>query len=292
MTRRASYFFRIFALYYYFRIMHKSFLYSGLLLLTLSAASCGSHRVITVPQQIVSSRPVETKFVLSDISRSRILIDDRYDQNPDQQALDILAPYRHQVDSIMSPVVGHLAKDIAKDRPEAELNNLIADIMLWGGKEFNEKPDFSVYNVGGIRAALSKGNVTYGDVVDVAPFENKICFVTLTGDKVLELFRQIAHRGGECVSHGVKMVITKDGELVDVKLNGKPINPKKSYRISTIDYLAQGNDQLTAFKSGTNVLAPKDSKNDSRFVIMDYFREMMKKGIVVNPVKEGRIIIK
>ena len=31
------------------------------------------------------------------------------------------------------------------------------------------KVDFALYNVGGIRAAFTKGKVTYGDV-DVAPF--------------------------------------------------------------------------------------------------------------------------
>ena len=32
-----------------------------------------------------------------------------------------------------------------------------------------------MYNKGGIRADLTKGDVTYGDILDVAPFENKIC---------------------------------------------------------------------------------------------------------------------
>ena len=31
--------------------------------------------------------------------------------------------------------------------------------------------------MGGIRAALAKGKQTVGDVNDMAPFENKICFL-------------------------------------------------------------------------------------------------------------------
>ena len=42
-----------------------------------------------------------------------------------------------------------------------------------------------------------------GDVLDVAPFENKISFLTLSGDKVKELFEQMARRGGEGVSASV-----------------------------------------------------------------------------------------
>lgn len=107
---------------------------------------------------------------------------------------------------------------MTRHRPESELSNLLCDILVWGGKQFDEQPVFSVYNMGGIRSNLAKGKVTVGDVNDMAPFENKICFLTLTGDKVLELFQQIAHRGGEGLSSAVRMVITKEGKLMNVTI--------------------------------------------------------------------------
>ena len=134
--------------------------------------------------------------------------------------------------------------------------------------------------------------MTYGDVLDVAPFENKICFLTLTGEKVKELFAQIAKRGGEGVSKGVELVITKDGQLVSARLNGKEIDPSAKYRVTTIDYLAQGNDGLVAFKSATDLNSPQEDSNNARYVIRDYFQEMMKQGIVVDAKVEGRIVIK
>jgi 2',3'-cyclic-nucleotide 2'-phosphodiesterase (5'-nucleotidase family) len=63
--------------------------------------------------------------------------------------------------------------------------------------------------MGGVRADLPKGDVTYGDILDIAPFENKIAFGTMTGADVLELFGQIASTGGEGVSSSVRLVITK-----------------------------------------------------------------------------------
>jgi 2',3'-cyclic-nucleotide 2'-phosphodiesterase (5'-nucleotidase family) len=167
----------------------------------------------------------------------------------------------------------------------------LADILIWGGKAYDEHPDLSVYNVGGIRAAFAKGKVTYGDVVEVAPFENKICFLTLTGEKLLELFQQIAKRGGEGVSHSVNLVITSDRKLKSALLNGKEINPQASYRIATLDYLAQGNDGLVAFKSSTDVKSPQTTENNVRFIIMDYFREQQKMGNIVDAHIEGRIVI-
>lgn len=231
-------------------------------------------------------------YQLTDVSRTRILVDKTYDAAPDAAAAAFLAPYKDAVDSVMGPVVGEVAKDMAAERPESTLSNLLPDIFMHMAQHYNEKPDFAVYNMGGIRAALSKGKVTYGDVLDVAPFENKICFLTLSGDKVLELFSQIAMRGGEGVSKGVQLVITKDGQLLSARVNGKEIDPQASYRITTIDYLAQGNDGMPAFKSGTDLNSPKDDKNNARYVITDYFREMMKTGKAVDAKVEGRIIVR
>lgn len=231
------------------------------------------------------------KYRVAKVERTRILVDKRFDVNPDVEAATFIAPYKHKVDSIMSPVVGTTAHYMAAHRPESELSNLLCDILVWAGRDFGEKPVFSVYNMGGIRAALAAGKVTIGDINDMAPFENKICFLTLTGTKVVELLQQIAMRGGEGVSHAVKMVMTKDGKLVSATINGKPIEPTASYRIATLDYLAEGNDQLVAFKSGTDVVAPKQHENNVRYIIMNYFREKAAEGKAVESRMEGRIII-
>ncbi len=226
-------------------------------------------------------------YEVSSITRERILIDSRYNTN-DSASNNFLKPYAHKVDSLMSPVVGIAAHDLYSHRPESELSNLLSDILIWGATRFNEKPDFAVYNMGGIRAALAKGNVTVGDVLDVAPFENKLCILTLSGKRVLELFEQIASVGGEGVSHGVKLIISANHKLVSSSVNGKPIDPNASYRIATLDYLAQGNDKLEAFKYKTEVLSPQTEINNVRYIIMDYFRA---KG-TVDATQEGRIVIK
>ena len=231
-------------------------------------------------------------YEVASIQRSRILIDARYDAQPDQKAADFLKPYKHQVDSVMGPVVGQSAKYMTAKRPEGTLSNLLADILVWAAKDYGEQPDFGVYNMGGVRADLPKGTVTYGDVLDVAPFENKISFITLKGDVVHELFTQIAVTGGEGMSHAVRMVITKDGQLLSATINGQEIDPQKDYRVTTIDYLLGGTDKMEAFKKGTNINAPKDVSNNTRFIIMNYFREMAKLGKIVDSEIEGRITVK
>ncbi len=244
----------------------------------LAAWSCSTHR-----------------YQVTSVEKSRLLIDSRYDAKPNQDAFAFLAPYKQAVDSAMSPVVGTTARYMAASRPESELSNLLADILIWGAQAFNEKPDFAVYNMGGIRAAFAKGDITVGEVIDVAPFENKIAFTTLSGADVLELFEQIASVGGEGVSHGVCLVISKDQNkyrLVSATVNGEPVDPLRDYRVATIDYLLGGTDKMSVFKKGRNVNSPQDSSNNTRFIIMNYFREQQKQGNIVDAEIEGRITIK
>ena len=190
--------------------MRKTKLLFELAFISLMATSCASH------------------YQLTNVQRTRILVDHRYDGIRNEKVDAMMRPYKHEVDSLMSPVVGRVKHDMSVSRPESTLSNLLADILIWGGGAFHETPDFAVYNMGGIRAALVKGDVTKGDVVDVAPFENKLCFLTLTGEQVLELFKQIASVGGEGVSHGVELRITKDGQLKSALVHGKPIEPQLS----------------------------------------------------------------
>ena len=233
----------------------------------------------------------KSHYQVTGIQHSRILVDSRYDAMPDQAAADLLKPYKHVVDSIMGPVVGRSARYMTARRPEGTLSNLLPDILVWAAKDYNETPDFGVYNMGGVRADLPKGNVTYGDVLDVAPFENKIAFITLSGADVLELFAQMAAVGGEGVSHSVRMAITPDGRLLRATIGGQPVDPQRDYRVTTIDYLLGGTDKMEAFKKGRNINSPQDSLNNTRFIIMDYFRQMQKQNREVDAQLEGRVVI-
>jgi 2',3'-cyclic-nucleotide 2'-phosphodiesterase (5'-nucleotidase family) len=230
-------------------------------------------------------------YEVAGIERTRIVVDSRYDSGIPAEATALLAPYKQKVDSVMGPVVGESARYMRAGRPESELSNLLADIMVWGGKDYGETPDFGVYNMGGIRADLPKGKVTYGDVLDIAPFENKIAFTTLSGAEVLELLGQMAAVGGEGISGSVRMVISRDGRLLRATIGGEPVDAARDYRIATIDYLLGGSDKMSAFKKGRNVNSPQEVSNNSRFIIMNYFREQTRQGKAVDAQIEGRVTV-
>ena len=197
------------------------------------------------------------QYRVASVERSRILIDSRYDNSTDPEVVrtnNALLERKKLVDAEMNPVQGHAAENLWVKRPESPLSNLLADILVWGGAKFNEQPDFAVYNMGGIRAALSKGTVTRGNILDVAPFDNKICFLSAT-------------------------------------INGKTVDPNAKYRVATLDYLAQGNDHMEAFRKKTDVVSPTGEENNVRHIIEQYFKAADAKGEAVSSAVEGRMKI-
>lgn len=232
-----------------------------------------------------------SSYHITSISRTQVVVDSHYDANPDEEATAFLDPYKQKVDSMMSPVVGHLARTMSSDRPESLLSNLLSDILVWTAAQYGEKADFGVYNMGGIRASLPQGTVTFGDVLEVAPFENKICFLSLKGSDVKQLFREISAIGGEGVSHSVRLVITKDKKMAGLTIDGKEVDDNRTYRIATIDYLSEGNDRMPSFAKHFDLNSPAGKANDMRCIISDFFRIMDKKGVVVDAKIEGRVVV-
>ena len=234
-----------------------------------------------------------THYKVTEVTRTRMLIDQRYDGKVDEATANFMKPFQQSVDQEMSPVLGQAASPIEPFRPESPMSNLLPDILIWAAPQYGEKADFGVYNIGGMRAAFAQGDITIGDVFDVAPFENYLCFVTLTGDKVEELLGQIAYRGGEGVSKEVRLVITKENKLVSATINGLPVDPARQYRIATLDYVSHGNDRLVAFKNSTDRHdISKEEGGLARDVLMRYIKERTAKGLPIEGKIEGRITIK
>ena len=93
--------------------MNKQFALISLATLSLLATSCAQHQ-----------------YQVAEVTRSRILIDSRYDNAQNQEAVAFLAPYKERVDAMMSPVMGYAAHDMSTHRPESELSNLLTNMLI------------------------------------------------------------------------------------------------------------------------------------------------------------------
>jgi 2',3'-cyclic-nucleotide 2'-phosphodiesterase (5'-nucleotidase family) len=93
--------------------------------------------------------------------------------------------------------------------------------------------DGVVLNRKGFRGGLPAGPVTKGSVYSVMPYENSLMVVEVKG---ADLVRQLANP--EAVFSG--FTAAGKGKFKDAK--GKPVDPKKDYKIATIEYLYFGGD--------------------------------------------------
>jgi len=200
----------------------------------------------------------------------------------------LLRPYRAGVDSLRCPVLGESEVRMTAGRPESLLSNWVSDVLrrhsrTYGGKEAS----IGLCNVGGLRSTMPKGNVTVGDVFEITPFENRFCLLQLKGEDLLTLFQQIAHSGGEGIS-GAQLDISSEGQLLKATVCGKPVKEKKFYTIATIDYLAEGNDGLTALKKAVKLERKKELVRD---VLMNFIKEEQAAGRAISTQLEGRITV-
>lgn len=228
-------------------------------------------------------------YTLRSVNGGRLPISAVYDTDQDMEAWRILQSYRMQIDSLMEPVIGHAEKKLEVYRPESPLSNLLADILRQGAEEkIGVKADVGVMNMGGIRNLLNEGNITIGSIYEITPFENKLVVVTMKGEALLELFNQIAAVHGEGLS-GASLVITEAGGLVSAKVGGKHVNPDKEYLVATIDYLAEGNDHLPAFKDAVAKTGFADAVLRDLFI--SYVKRCEEQGKWVDAQVEGRIVV-
>lgn len=223
---------------------------------------------------------------ISAIRTSRIEVTERLDAQITPQMWAALAPYKAGVDSLMAPVLGESRVGMGSGRPESLLGNWAADALVWATRATDSLPtaDFGLINVGGLRNNMPRGTVRRGDILLISPFVNRLTVCELTGDVVLELMGNIASVGGEAVSHEVKMEIGADGKLISATIGGQPIDPQRTYRLTTIDYLAEGNDKMVALKKASK-------KQVTDLLASDVMMNCVKSHGIIDAKIEGRVVV-
>lgn len=252
----------------------------------------GKKNFCLMPGLLLALASCHPSYELAKVEGGRIEMTSAYDRSADPQALAILQPYKKQVDSIMSPVIGRSAMSMKADRPESLLSNLVADMLRETSASFTpsgKKADVAVMNIGGLRSNLPEGNISYGNIYEILPFQNSFCLLTLKGKALKQLFSEIAQARGEGIS-GAHLEITRSGHLLHAEINGKPIDENRDYTVATIDYLAEGNDGMTAFRQGKNHIFPKEAT--IRQLFLNYVTRRTRQGKAITSRLDGRITFK
>ncbi|MBQ8565675.1 MAG: bifunctional metallophosphatase/5'-nucleotidase [Bacteroidaceae bacterium] len=235
---------------------------------------------ITIPVEQDGNLSVEYKL---------LPVDARYDNRLDKDFTSLLAPYKAQVDSVMSVALGTTDDTLYVARPESPLTNWACDAFAdIARKRSGKRIDFSIINTGGVRMDIMPGTVTRGNVWKSFPFTNYMTIVQLKGSDVKQLFEQIANNGGEGVSSEVRLTID-DGKVAQLTIGGNPIDNNRIYNIATLNFVAEGGDGMVAFN---NALSRKDYPGFVYELFEAYITEQTQQGKTLHATNDHRITIK
>lgn len=197
-----------------------------------------------------------------------------------------LDKYRHGVDSIMNNPVA-TSKRFMKNSSDAA-QNWVSDAAMDIIKELSgiKNIDCAIMNKGGIRTDMPQGTVTEGVIGSMFPFDNRFVVLEMPGNELIESVKLMCARGGDAVSKELRATYNGKGELIKATINGKKIDPKKTYIVATIDYLANGGDYMTPMTRCKRLFVDTQKYGNH---ILNYVRKLQAAGKAIDAKDEVRI---
>jgi 5'-nucleotidase len=186
----------------------------------------------------------------------------------DSEQTALIAAY----DTLAAPIANRHAGSVTatlsrvpNESGESALGDIVADAQLAAtATPANGGAVVAFTNPGGLRADLAAkddGAVTYADVFASQPFRNQLVTLTLSGNQIRAMLEQqwLDPKRPRIlqVSKGFSYAFDDTrpfGERViasSMSLNGAPVDPAKSYRVTVNNYLSTGGDGFTALTEGS-----------------------------------------
>ena len=143
------------------------------------------------------------------------------DNAPDYVTSLIVESYEEEFASVMDEVVGYAENEI----PKSELASIGAEALydFYQDYEGFPKPDIAIVNSGCARQDIVAGNITYGDLYSVFPFDNDHVFATIDGrDLMTVASRNVTYPATRNFEHGktyTVVIISYAYESIDFYFN-------------------------------------------------------------------------
>ncbi|MDD2596677.1 MAG: bifunctional UDP-sugar hydrolase/5'-nucleotidase [Candidatus Cloacimonetes bacterium] len=193
---------------------------------------------------------------------------------PDDKAMEMIEAQVAIAEKGMDEVVGYAGVHLSRTNVDAQspMGNTIVEAM-----KYMVNADFSFLNLGGVRAEIKSGPVSYRNIFEVMPFDNMVVSFKCNGEflrRIIET-RVEGSRAGLIVA-GVNVIYSKKrpnfDRVTSLKIGGEPWDPNKIYTVVTTDFLMQGN-------AGLNMLMQVPEEDityhqiNLRDAIVHYFKE-------------------
>ena len=193
--------------------------------------------------------------------------------DPDVDAY--IAEKQAELDERFGAVIADLPMDLDGERANVRTRKTNLSKLICQAMTAESGADFTIVNGGGIRASLSAGPVTIGNVNDVLPFTNIITVCSITPAGVYEALEHgyslLPEQNGAFSQTDLSVVYSASapaGERIKkVILNGTVLDRNDTvteYKVATNDFMAAGGEGYTMFG---NVLSEGSMLNE---VFMDY----------------------
>ena len=178
--------------------------------------------------------------------------------SPDPAITAFLAADEKVIAPVVDRVIGVAALDITRDQAsagESALGDLVAD-----SQRAAMKAEVGFLSSGSVRADLSRGNITWGNLYSVQPFAGTVLSMTLSGEQIQRALEQQWQE--PLPPHNLMvsgLVYTYDttkpagSRVTDVRINGLLLDRKAIYTASMVDFLAGSGDGYTTFTEGKNI---------------------------------------
>ena len=239
------------------------------------------------------------KLTLTNTQTHNIKINKDSLQLRDAKIFNTIAPYKIKLDSLMNEVLCYNNQDLKKDLPEGTLGNFVCDeLMAFAYYQINflsltnklhtniGPPRFCVYNNGGLRVgSIAKGNITVGNIFELAPFDNELVVVTLEGKYCKQLFDLMAQNNGAPCSKDLRFDI-ENNKAINITIGGQPFDENAVYNILTNDYVANGGDKTEPMKNAKSVTSLNLMVREA---LIQQLRVRTRNNQTINAVLDGRI---
>ncbi|MDH4115941.1 MAG: bifunctional metallophosphatase/5'-nucleotidase [Acidimicrobiia bacterium] len=238
---------------------------------------------------VTSARSISRVFTDIDVELNRVtkemtvksinnVATDRAAITPAQDIADFVSVYAALSAPLANRVIGVISADITRTQNaagESALGDVIADAQLAATAPAGFGEAVAAFmNPGGIRADLTylasgteaDGEVTYGESFTVQPFGNSLVTMTLTGAQIDTLLEQQFDNPTPGASRMLQVsqgftyawsASAPTGSKVDIAsimINGVPIDPNGTYRVTVNSFLASGGDNFAVLVQGTDNL--------------------------------------
>ena len=235
----------------------------------------------TAPAPTPGPAPAPARFAIREAPVAFTQVGDSVP--PDEGIEALIAPYRSQLEDQLDEVLGRAAGDFFKDTPESTLGNLVADALLQVVQGLvSDTVHVALVNRGGLRVPVAAGPILMRHAYELLPFENFVTVLALSGAQLERLADQIALTNGEPIA-GWTMELEGD-DATRVLVGGEPVDPGRTYRLATVDYLVNGGGTWSVLWE-----AEADAREDLDVLIRDVFVEYLRDRGTVSPTLDGRI---